>query len=493
MKSKINFNKIAIGLSVVMILLLLIRFAFMDVFFALEPDETTYYAGAHVFAATNSVKAHSITSEDVSKYFQADWYGIFYPMFYGGVMKIIGTYSKAFIVTNILLCFLIVIIIIKTKLLEPEERWGLLAITVSSPVLMMYSFYFMPMVLNTFFAFILILYLLKLNKGIIDNNQAKLNGNIFKYVILVILFSLFRVTFVFWIIGIIPFSTNRKQALRLTLLCLISIVFVVVYMKFFNAPSYATHISVIQYLFQLDFYHFFMGIVRNVIYNILDGPLNFKSVQKVFIIPYYFTLIAPFYFVYKYYFREKNTLLLSIACICLLSNLISIFFYYLNCWVYMRLSLQLFTALCFIVILDKTLPAIFKILFIGSLVLSSGFAVAKSFQEFDKREQSGLTIKNDFYLSFNDLKNKIDEQPVTTILTDRIFIFQHPSSEFELALPYYTNKGNIIRYTYNMREKDPLELHHKLKIDYILSPDSLKNPNFTYIYSNKHYHLYKIK
>lgn len=493
MKFKISFNKLATGLSLLMIAALLIRFAFIAEFVPFEQDENIYYSGANVFAETGSVKARALISENVSTFLEADWYGVFYPMFYGGVMKIIGTSSKVYILTNLLLYFFIVLIIIKTKLLESDERWGLLAITLSSPVLMMYSFYFMPMALNTLFAFILIVYLLKINKHFTLNNHSKLYGDIVKYVILVILFSLFRVTFIFWIIAIIPFSSGRKEAIRLSIVCLISIGFIVVYMKYFNAPAYATHINVIQYLFQLDFYHFIRGIGRNVIYNIIEGPLKLKAIQTEFIIPYYFTLIAPFYFVYRYYLKEKNMLLLSISSICLLSNIITIIFYYLNSFVYVRLSIPLFSALCFILIMDKTLPIISKQLFIILLLLSSGFAVKKTVQEFKQREQSSINLKNEFYTSLKELKNKISEQSVTTILGDRLFFFKYPAKEFELALPYTTNGGNIIRYTYNIHEKDPWELHHKLKIDYLLSTDSLNNRNLTSIYSNKHYYLYKLK
>lgn len=488
-----NFNKIAIGLSIVMISLLMIRFALKTEYSAFDQDETPYYTGAHVFAETNSLKARIIIAENVSAVFEADWYGIFYPIFYGGIMKIIGTFSKSFILINFLLYFFIIIIIIKNKLLEQDERWALLAITLSSPLLLTFSFYFMPMVLNTFFAIILIVYLLKINNAFIANNKTKLNENLVKYIILVILFSLFRVTFVFWIIGIIPFSKNRRQTIQLYSVCFISIIYILIYMKFFNAPAYATNIGVIHYLFQLDFYHFFKGIAASVLINILDGPLTFGSVQKVFILPYYFTLISPFYFVYRYYFKEKNKLLLSIAIICLLSNLVSIFFYYLNCRFYMRLSMPLFSALCFILIMDKTIHIISKQIFIGLLLLSSEFAVVKTFEEFDRREQNGINIKNDFYSSINDLKNKIVEQPVTTILFDRYFIFQLPAEIFLSAIPHTTTKGDIIRYTFNIDENNHLELHNKLKIDYILTPDSLNNSNFIYTYSNNHYHLYKLK
>jgi hypothetical protein len=492
-KSNTIFNGLAIGVSLVLLFILLLRFISIPHFSAFHEDETIYYSGAKVFAEANSVKARGVISENVSTFFEADWYGIFYPIFFGGIMKITGTSYKAFITINILLYLLIAVIILKSKQLDRNERLSLLAITVASPVLLKYAFYFMPMVLNVLFALVLIFYLLKVNAASATMNRKDLNAAIFKYVLLVLLFSLFRVTYVFWVIGIVPFSTSRKNGISLTVVCFVTVLLIVLYMKFFNAPAYAPNVAVISYLFQHDFYLFFKSVIHSIISNIEAGPLNFKTVSKPYILPYYFTLLAPFYLVYRYAVKQKNKLLLALSAICLLSNLVSLFFYYLAYGLYMRFSIQLFTTLCFVVIMDKTISNILKQSFILLLLLSSALAIPEQLIEFDQRELSGVTLQNEFYSAIADLKNNIANQPVTTILVDRTLFVSHPSKEFELAVPYIAANGGTIRYTYNIREKDPLTLHQKLKINYVLSVDSLKSPNLTPIYFNKHYFLYKLR
>jgi hypothetical protein len=492
-KSNNIFNGLAIGVALVLLFILLLRFLSIPHFLAFNEDETIYYSGAKVFAEVNSVKARAMIAENVSTFFEADWYGIFYPIFFGGIMKITGTSYKAFIAINILLYLLIAFIILKNKQLDKNERLSLLAITIASPVLLKYTFYFMPMVLNVFFALVLIFYLLKINTASERMNRSELNAAIFKYVLLVLLFSLFRVTFVFWVIGIIPFSTSRKNGIYLTSVCFIGLLLIVMYMKFFNAPAYAPNVAIISYLFQHDFYLFFKSVIHSIASNIEAGPLNFKAISKPYILPYYFTLLAPFYLVYRYTVKQKNKLLLAISAICLLSNLVSVFFYYLAYGLFMRFSIQLFAALCFVVIMDKNISNILKRSFIILLLLSSALAVPKQLKEFDQRELSGITIQNEFYSAIVDLKNNIADQPVTTILVDRTIFVSHPSKEFELVVPYIAANRGTIRYTYNLLEKDPLALHQKLKIDYVLSADSLKSPNFTPIYFNKHYFLYKLR
>ena len=75
------FNKIVIGSAVLLVLILVIQFIRLSGYSAFNEDETIYYIGAKLFAEANSVKAHGIISENVSPIFEADWYGIFYPIY----------------------------------------------------------------------------------------------------------------------------------------------------------------------------------------------------------------------------------------------------------------------------------------------------------------------------------------------------------------------------------------------------------------------------
>ena len=159
------FNKIVIGSAVLLVLILVIQFIRLSGYSAFNEDETIYYIGAKLFAEANSVKAHGIISENVSPIFEADWYGIFYPIFFGTIMKIIGTSYKSFIIINIGLYLLLMLLITKSRDLTTNEKFTLLAITLSSSLLLKYSFYFMPMVFNTVLAFVLLVCLLRIQEA----------------------------------------------------------------------------------------------------------------------------------------------------------------------------------------------------------------------------------------------------------------------------------------------------------------------------------------
>lgn len=471
--------------------ILIFRFALSPDFMPTHPDETLYYSGAKVFAEINSVKARSTIFENVSAVLEADWYGIFYPIVYGLGMKVIGVSGKAYIMINIFFYILIVVSLLNAKVLESKERIALIAITLASPVLMVFSFYFMPLLLNMFFAFILLLALLRVAKSVEKDKPEEFKKRIIIFLSFTLLFSLFRVTFIFWVLGILPFAAYRKKKFQFYAICAVLIGIIIIYMKFFNAPSHMSNIGMTKYLLKLDIYSFLSEAKKSVVKNFFSGLLNFQDVPKAFIIPYYFTLFAPFYFVFRYY-KKNNSLLLGVSLICLVSNMVSTFLYYLRCYYFMRLSVPLFVALCFIVAMDKTIPGLYRQIFIGLLLISSGITVAKSWPEFEDRKQVAANLKNDFYLSINEIQNKIADQPVTTILASRDFFEVYPEVEFEMAVPYVTPSRKMIRYTYNMAGDD-LQMHNKLKIDYVLSPDSLNRQNLSHIYSNQYYYLYKIK
>ena len=487
------FSKIVIGCAVLLFLIAAAYCISQTAYSAFNEDETIYYIGAKLFAETNSVKSHSIISENVSPVFEADWYGIFYPIFFGTIMKIVGTSCKAFIAINIGLYLLMIVMISKSRWLTKNEKLALLAITLSSSSLLRYSFYFMPMIFNTLLAFILLICLFKINEAFSKENTLRYKRAIAFYILIVLICSLFRTTYIFWIIGILPFSKGYQQFIRFTIISLIGILIIVVYMKFFNAPAYAPNMMVITHLFQHNYLLFLKGMVTNVIQNILNGPFNYKDMPAGLALGYYYTLLAPVYFTHRYMVKKRNNFLLAASLVCLFSNVITLFFYYLDPALYLRFSVQLLFVNCFIMIYDKNMSTMSKQVTTVAFLISSVITLTQLLNEFKTREKSAIAQKNDFYMALDDLKKSMDDQPVTTVLIDRNLLTKYPSRELEMSLPYTRENKHIIRYTYNIKEKDPLELHHKLKIDYILSIDSLKNPNFIPSHSNNHYFLYKLR
>jgi len=205
-------------------------------YFVAEPDECTYYNSARLFNETGSMIAPVAVNEEVSPIGQYNWYGPMYALLYGLIAKVFGFHIYDFLVLNIL-CILATILIIYRTGFELETKLLISTAFLSCYVFVVYIFQLYPEPLHLYFDTILILRLKKIYDK--DLEEKPYQKDIWLYVLLVIFFSLFRVTTVLWITGLFAFAASKKDLVKTGGICMGSLFIVIVYMHYFNAPYVA--------------------------------------------------------------------------------------------------------------------------------------------------------------------------------------------------------------------------------------------------------------
>lgn len=202
-------------------------------YFVAEPDECIYYNSARLFCETGSVSAPVAVNGQTSVIGQCDWYGPMYHLLYGGVAKLFGFSIYNFLIVNIL-CFIGILALVYTTAFDTETKLYITAAFMSSYVFIAYMFQLYPEPVNLLFDTSLVLLL----KKIYDNQLKDIPNRkaIILYALLVLLFSTFRVSTVFWMFGLLAFSRSKNQLYGIVGLCLVTIGLVLVYMHYFNAP-----------------------------------------------------------------------------------------------------------------------------------------------------------------------------------------------------------------------------------------------------------------
>jgi hypothetical protein len=457
-----------------------------------DDDETQHFDNARNFGLYSSLKASDILSEDVSKVGACDWYGPAYPLFFGTFNKIFCNFYKGYIVTNIVLLFLVVVLLFRIKEIEMIDKlWLAIAVLIAPPV-SRYLFFFMPCILDLFFAAVLVFMLFKIS----GKDQEKRGSSIFMYWMLVVLFSFFKENFVFAVAGILPFAKNRKQFWFFLLACAVGLIAVLEYSAFFLAPAYVKPLAAAQNIFKLGFSNFSetmhqASVILRFMANNVKKILLPDMSMHMYLPLYYLLFILPLLNLYMG-FRLKNKLLISLGLIVSLTNVACVLFYNTACYAMVRLSIPyvlMNLAGVVLFVKHKKYLQLGWIALFGLLFPLNFMAVLK---HHDYMIDSYCKIIPEQGM-FSQLKGLVgcSETKVTTILYDQNFLHTYGPT-FILALPLVDNCKGRIRYTANIEDEEKFKIWGKLKVDYILSLEKLQQEQFKLISSNKYYFLYKI-
>ena len=284
-------------------------------YFVAEPDECTYYNSARLFNETGSAIAPVAVNEEVSPIGQYNWYGPMYPILYGLIAKIAGFHIYNFLLLNIL-CILGAILIIYRADFDLNTKLLISTAFLSCYVFVVYIFQIYPEPLHLFFDTILVLRL----KRIYDKDQTgkSYSKDIGVYILLVLFFSLFRVTTVLWIAGLLAYSTSKKNLIIISGICLGAFLVILAYMHYFNAPFEA---GIIPYMVHsgLSFHNIAITIKSSFvnIYSFATQSNSFYDLIYVLLM-----VIAAFN-----YAVTRNKLILS-ACIISALSLFALLVFY---------------------------------------------------------------------------------------------------------------------------------------------------------------------
>ncbi|HRI80607.1 MAG TPA: hypothetical protein PLR06_13830, partial [Cyclobacteriaceae bacterium] len=243
-------------------------------YFLVHEDEVINFCSAIVFDETTSVRAEGCINENVSSIGQMNWYGPGYSVFYGSLRGIFGDAPYLFVWIHFILAMatLGLVFLLHGNLENRLLMANALAFTWQYSA---YIFTYFPESLILCMALLLILLLLKINES---NDQGSKLRYILLYSGFVVIFMLFRVTFVFWLVGLVGVSRSLKEGIRLSVWFVVAVVLALVYMKFFTAPPYAGEMQKIDKLFEFSIVEFILktvwALMRNSGYLLVSGSIE---------------------------------------------------------------------------------------------------------------------------------------------------------------------------------------------------------------------------
>ncbi|MCX8492450.1 MAG: hypothetical protein ORN54_15440, partial [Cyclobacteriaceae bacterium] len=237
-----------------------------DSYFVAHEDEVIYYGSAQLFSETGSLQAESCITEDVSPIGHFNWYGPGYNAVYGSLKILFGSYNSLFIQFHFALAILILILV----LLLPgslEDNLLTAAIFLITEQFTFYIFSYFPELLQLCFATVLVFLLIVIYRK--EQNGKLTISLVTIYVSAVVLFSLCRVTTIFWLAALVPLGSNRRQRIPYILIFGIGVIASVFYLRFFIAPPFAVEMHKLQKLYSFNLWDFVLETLEGVYHSVV--------------------------------------------------------------------------------------------------------------------------------------------------------------------------------------------------------------------------------
>lgn len=453
-------------------------------YFVAHEDEVINFCAAKLFSETGSVQAEGCITEDVSRIGRMNWYGPGYHLLYGSMRNLFGDSPTLFIQLHFAFALLTVLMVFFLPV--PVENKLLIAnALVSTQQFASYIFTYFPEALHLLLALVLILLLIFIHRS---NGPGERNRYVTLFIIMVLILTIVRVTTIFWLAALIGLSESRSTALKMTFVFMAGLFMTLLYMKFFTAPPYAGEMQKIDQLYEFNVMGFVVktlkAMVRNTFMLVISGSVSV-----------YFLLALLMMAVVRWWKTRERFLLASLL-VSLVSMAALMAFYSSYPWYFLKQS------------------AVLVPLLLVALMLSAG----------STRLKYGILVMSlvSFLFSFQDIKDIIrdrrdaftrvqDSQPFVVALqqlprfiTEKrgvIILWCYDEYDFggatEALLPFSTNDHQPILYTTNIVSNDEkpevkFKLHHKLKVDYLLSRMPVELPSLRQVHATEYYHFYKI-
>jgi hypothetical protein len=449
--------------------------------FLLHEDEVIYYCSAKLYAETNSVQAEGCIAEDVSPIGKMNWYGPGYHLLYGAIVKIYGNHHALFPWIHFALAMGIIALVFMLPV--SLDIKFLIAITLSlTEQYAVYIFSYFPETWVLFLATVLTLLLSFLYHVKDRRIQTKY---VIVFIVVTLLFMFVRVTFIFWLAGLIGLAENRRSVIIRAVILFVGVTIALIYMKFFLAPPFAGEMHKIDLLYKFQITDFIWQTLK-AFWN------NFKTLLTSKTISIYMLLVLVSLSLLLYY-RTKNRLILSSLLIsaCLLGVLLA--YYSVSQFFFIKQSAMLIPILLVGIISTRKVVA---------FSLLAGFLIV--YPSTIRKVKTGIAERREAFLQYSnsrEFEKALAEIP-TFIHSGSINIlwcyneFDYGNAA-EALLPFSTTDKQPILYTTNIiNPSEPAEkkfqMHHKLKIDYILSRTPLDWSTLQEVHSTSYYYLYKV-
>lgn len=457
-------------------------------------DELTYYNSARMFAQTHAVKAPLCFMEAVSPVFQTHWYGINYHLLYGGIAKITGFHPFIFIVFNVILLFAAAWLIFKIKSTLSNRLVILIALLAAYPVVVN-CFNFFPEILLLFFGIVLSCVLYQMQQYFGD--VKKFNRYKMLFIFLVLVFMTFRITTIFWLVALLPFSRSRKHFFIHILIGAAGFIVTLMFMQYFTAPAFVLSLGLIDKLKSLQLIPFLQGLWENWSFNL---KVFFKITLKeyptlVFLLLFFLTTLAAI-------INKKRLLFAAVFVTAIyfivLTALYNASFFYLSKQTAITIPLMI---MAIVLVSDAAWSKVILIvLFLSGLYYN---AIA-AYKEIYFRKLAYGQAKVTYYEQVQELQKLatffIAEKPAIV----EILHYEHniPNYVFYAHIPVATAGGDPIIYTASIKSKslfpnlaycERFPRYDKLPVHYVLSRDSLDCVDVHLLFDGAYFNFYEDK
>lgn len=474
------YLKIIIGVFLLIYLILLCH-SYENHAAPFYEDETTYVNVAKLFYETNSLKSIDISSEDVSKIGEFNWYGPGYGLFYGSIAKVVRSSNLFFPIINFVLLIGVMLSINFMSVSNDQKNKIRLALLICPPFLE-YTFTYFPEVLHLLFSSIQTIVLIHIYVKHRSNERYK--STLLIFITITLFFSIFRITHIFFIIGILPLFRSRKQLLYLISVCILFAIWGAFFQLYFVAAAWVPGMSALEMILKGDFYKGFLLLNGNIVtkLTLLISEININVYIQL-------TLFITFCL---NYIKTKNEFVLSIIFIFIVYYSVLIIFYTTDQFFYNKQTACLFPLLIISYFSINKSANLWPLILV--LAISPNI-IFKTLKEIGKKIQSrDLIVSSVAEKSLKEILSCIKYKKTTTIMW-YYYDWKKPTV-FLTNLPIYTKDGNIVRYTTNIVDTlkpDSIKFKEwgKIPINYILSKKQLLDSNLKLSYKNKYFMLYE--
>jgi hypothetical protein len=438
-----------------------------DVYICHE-DEMIYFNAAKLFYETNSLKAGFCINENRSIIGEYNWYGPGYALIYGGIAKIFVAINYALFI----LCLFLIWKLPFTKI----KRLLFLAIFLSTYASFSFVFTFFPEELNLLFALLLLVLFarIKCNKSLL-----------IPYIILIFVFSLVRVSFIFWIFTLFFIKNSPIKRVYTTIIAFVLFIVILVYMKLFNAPAFVQGLKEIYGTGKVpNVFSFIIHIVKNAMWNCKE--LYQHATPSVFCIIYLLFLAI----VSVISIKQKDNSNFGIILLLLIVSLVFLSLY-IFLPIYIEKQLLFFVPLCIYLIIQN--KKYISILLFFSFFLFVPYTMLKTKEFVDQSKQFFYNYQNESHdrelcnSIFKDIA--IQKKEINVLFQYRDFNFTYLPVSINGVPILYTTNVLAFNYSDSLRYKR----FNKIKIDFILAKHPIILSSYRLVKNAGYYFLYQKK
>jgi hypothetical protein len=455
-----------------------------DSYFVAHEDEVIYYGSAQLFAETGSLQAESCITEDVSPIGQFNWYGPGYNAVYGSLKKLFGSHHSLFIRFHFFLAMLILVLVFLLPR-SLEDNLLTAAIFLITEQFTCYIFSYFPELLHLCFATILVFLLVIIYRREQEGNPTI--SLVTTYLIVVILFSLCRITTIFWLAALVPLGSTWRQRIPYLLVFGLGIIASVFYLRFFIAPPFAGEMHKLQKLYSFNLWDFVLETFKGVYHNVV---IFFSSNSTPIFVLFVLSVFTLFHF---WKTKDKFQLAALLVTLCLVGTLMA--YYSVNPFYFVKQTAMLLPLLVVAFMRGPFRVAKWTLFLV---LIFFWVPVNKKRSSVIKEHKAAFAnFKNNSALQadFEQIRDHVERNK------DIVILWCYNEFEYgnavQALLPYSTKTQNPIMYTTNIVASDSpatekFKLHGKLKVNYMLSRNQILDTTLLQVLRTDHFFMYQL-